>query len=89
MSTQLSKVSLCMRTDTPVSGPADLSSVLWEPLDIILYNLAGKYESRYGGDKMLVELVDVNPDPSDVWRFLWRYRERGTLRVHRQCDLFS
>jgi len=78
-----------MRTDIPVSGPADSSSALWEPLDIILYNLAGKYESRYEGDKMLVELVDVNPDPSEVGSFLWRNRERGTLRVHQRCDSVS
>jgi len=56
---------------------------------MILYNLAGKYESRYEGDKMLVELVDVNLDLSGVGSFLWRYRERGTLQVHQQCDSVS
>jgi len=88
-STQLSKVSLRMRSDIPISGPADSSSALWDPLDMILHNLAGKYESRCEGDKMLVELVDVNLDPSEVWSFFRRYRERGILRVHLQCDLVS
>ena len=48
---------------------------MWEPLDITLYNLAGKYQPQYEGDGILVELVDVNPDPSEVGSFLWRYRE--------------
>ena len=30
---------------------------------------------------MLVELVDLNSDPSGAENLLWRYRERGTLRV--------
>ena len=56
-------------------------------MDPIFYNLARRYQPRYEGDKMVVELMDVNPDPSEVKSFLWRYRERGTLRVHPQCDL--
>jgi len=47
-----------------------------------LYNLAGKYRPHYKGDEMLVELVDVNPDPSEAGKLLWRYRERGTWRVN-------
>ena len=83
-------MSLRMRTDIPISRPADSSSAsLWESLDIILYNLAGKYESRYEGDTMLVELVDMNLDLSEVWSLLRRYRERGTLRVRRQFYLVS
>ena len=54
----------------------------WDPLDVILCNLAGKYRPRYEGDRMLVKLVDVNPDPSEVENLLWRYREKGTLRVN-------
>jgi len=61
--------------DIPIPGPADSSPALWDPLDIILCNLAGKYQPRYEGDKMLVELVDVNSDPSEVGSFLRRYRE--------------
>ena len=30
---------------------------------------------------MLVELVDLNSDPSGAENLLWRYKERGTLRV--------
>ena len=78
-----------MPMDIPIPGPAAESSALWDPLDIILYNLARKYQPRYEGDKMLVELVDVNSDPSEFGSLLWRYRERGTLRVHLQCDSVS
>ena len=67
----------------------DSSSALWDPLDIILYKIAGKYQPQYEGDKMLVELEGVNPDPSDVGNFLRRYWERRTLRVHLQCDSVS
>jgi len=56
-------------------------------MDPILYNLAGKYKPQYEGDNMVVELMDVNPGPSEAESFLWRYKERGTLRVHLQCDL--
>ena len=80
-SSQLCKVSLRRRTDIPICASADWSSTLWNPLDIILYDLAGKYQPRYEGDKMLVELVDVNVDLSEVDGFLWRYKERGTFRV--------
>ena len=31
---------------------------------------------------MLVELVDVYPNSSVAGNFLWRYRERGSLRVN-------
>jgi len=31
---------------------------------------------------MLVKLADVNPDPSEGENVLWRYRERGTLRMN-------
>jgi len=55
---------------------------LWDSLDIILYNLAGKYRPQYEGEKMLVGLVDVRPDPSKAGDFLRRYRERGNLRVN-------
>ena len=47
-----------------------------------LPNLAGKYEPQHEGDKMLVELADVYSDPSVAGGFLWRYRERGNLRVN-------
>ena len=65
----------------PDFGPPFSNPALWDPLDIILCNLAGKYRPRYEGDRMLVELVDVNSDPSGAKNLLWRYRERGTLRV--------
>ena len=58
-----------------------LNLALWDHLDIILYNLAGKYRPRYEGDKMLVELVDIDLDPFGAGIFLWIYRERGTLQV--------
>ena len=58
--------------------PPSLNLSLWDSLDTILYNLARKYRPRYEGDKMLVELMDVNLDPSDAVDFLWRFRERGT-----------
>jgi len=61
-----------------VSRSLGLNLALWNPLDIILYNLTGKYRPRYEGDKRLVELVDVNSDPPEAGNFLWRYRERGT-----------
>jgi len=64
----------------PVLGPLHLA--LWDPLDIILYNLAGKYQPRYEGDKMLVGLADVRLDPSKIENFLWRYKGRGGLRVN-------
>ena len=63
-------------------GLAGVELILWDPLDIILWNLAGKYRPRYEGDKMLVELVDVYLGGSEAERFLWRYRERGALRVN-------
>ena len=91
-STQLSKVSLRMEEvdiAAAIFESANSSSALWEPLDVILYNLAGKYESQYEGDKMLVEVVDVDSDPSEVWSLLRRYRERGTLRVHEEWDSVS
>ena len=86
-SSQLSRVSLRMRADSPIFRDPESTYGLWDPIDPILYDLAGKYQPRYEGDKMVVELMDVNPDPSEAGSFLRRYRERGTLRVHRQCDL--
>ena len=79
-STQLSEVTLRVSNMSPyrLTG-VDL--MLWDYLDIVLYDLAGKYRSRYEGDKMLVELVDIYPGGSEAERFLWRYRERGTWRV--------
>jgi len=61
--------------------PCDPNLALWDPLDNVLYDLAGKYQPRYEGDNMVVKLVDVYPDLSGSKDFLWRYRERGTLRV--------
>jgi len=78
-----------MRADFPVFSPPGLTYGLWDPMDLILYNLAGKYQPQYEGDKMLVELADVNPDASEAGSFLRRYRERGTLRMHWQCDSVS
>ena len=80
-SNQLSEVSLCLLGDIPELSPPAPNSAQWDPLDIILYDLAGKYRPRYEGDRMMVELVNVNPDLSEAGHFLWRYRERGTLRV--------
>ena len=79
-STRLSEVSLRLRTDLYAYVPSRLNLELWDPLDIILYNLAGKYRPEYEGDKMQVELVNVNPYPSEAG-FLWRYRERGIWRT--------
>jgi len=60
---------------------AGLDVPLWGSLDIILHNLAGKYQPRNGGDRMLVKLWGVNLDPSEAGILLWRYRERGILKV--------
>jgi len=62
-----------------VSRPPGLSLALWDSLDIFLYNLAGKYQPQYEGDKMVVELAGMKLDPSEAGKFLWRYRERGDL----------
>ena len=80
-STQLSKMSLHLPDNIAPFRLPGLNLALWDHLDIILYNLAGKYRPRYEGEKMLVGLVDVYLDPSKAEKFLWRYRERGTLRV--------
>ena len=55
---------------------------MWDSLDIILCNLAVKYRPQCEGEKMLVGLVDVHPDPSKAENFLRRFRERGNLRVN-------
>ena len=80
-SIQLSEVSLHLLQDIPELSPLAPNSVQWDPLDIVLYNLAGNYQPRYEGDKMVVKLVDVYLDLSGSKDFLWRCRERGTLRV--------
>ena len=61
----------------PPYGLTGVGLPLWDPLDIILYNLVGKYRPRYEGDRMLVELVDVTLDASEADKFL--ASERGTL----------
>jgi len=55
----------------------DLS--MWDSLDIILYNLAGKYQPQHEGDKMLVELAHVSAKPGI---FLRRCGERGILQMN-------
>ena len=62
--------------------PPGSNLVLWDPLDIILYNLAGKYRPWHEGDKMLVELVDTNPDHPEAGSFLWSYRQKRARRVN-------
>ena len=71
-----------MRMDIPFSRSPGPIFGLWDPMDLILHDLAEKYQLRYEEGKMLVELVDANPDPSEAGSFLYRYREGGTLRVH-------
>ena len=61
----------------PISNASE-----WESLDVILYNLAGKYRPGYEGDKMLVNFDNNNI--RDTWDLLWRHKERGTLRVNTQ-----
>ena len=69
-------MSLCLLRDPPDFRPPGSSFALWDPLDGILSDLAGKYQPRYEGDKMVVDLVDVNPDISGAVDFPWRYRGR-------------
>ena len=44
-------------------GVPDFNFSQWNSLDAILYNLAGRYQSRYRGAIMLVEFVHVNSIP--------------------------
>ena len=81
-STQLSKVSLrLLRIITIFRSPCS-NLALGDALDIILHNLAGKYQPCCEGDKMLVEVVDENPDHSEAANFMWRYRQKGDWRVN-------
>jgi len=80
-STQLSKVKFTVLRHMPGFGGPSPDSSLWDSPDIILYNLAGQYQPRHEGDKMLVEFVYSNPAPCKTANFLRRYRERGTLRL--------
>jgi len=77
-STQVSEVSL--GAIGRKHDPGDPGSELWsgDSLDT-LYNLAGQYRSRHEGDKMLVNYENENIRDADS--FLWRYRERGILRL--------
>ena len=74
-------MSLSSPRDAADFSPPGLNLALWDPLDIILYNLAGKYRPRYEGDRMVVELGGVSPGIFEAENFLWRYRKRGTLQV--------
>ena len=58
----------------------DSDASRWDPLDIVLYKLAGKYQPWHEGDKILVKYHDSRA--CDTRDLLWRYKERGTLRVN-------
>jgi len=80
-STQLSRVSFTVLRHMPGLGGPSPDSSLWESPDVALYNLAGQYQPRHKGDRMLVEFIHANPALCKTANFLRRYRERGTLRL--------